>query len=187
MKRSLLFLLALGLLFVLPGCMTLFEVAPGPFANTSYVLAGRTPFPMGRVSLCHDNGCGEVFTYEDTGGLRIQSIATDSSLDGVWVVAGSPLIYRGKLYYCAVREGCSLQESFETFENLERIQVVLEEEVKTQRVETQRVETERRTEEQEKACDDLRESLTEQLRLAGVEEETARKMLEDAMDRSNCR
>ena len=123
MKRGLLLsLLAVSLLFVLPGCMTLSEVVPGPFPHTSYVLAGRAPFPMGRVSFCDDDGCGEVFTYEDVDGLMIRSIGSDASLRGVWVLAGSPLIYQGRLYYC--EEGvCDLRENFETFEIVKRIRI----------------------------------------------------------------
>ena len=162
--------------------MTLLDVAPGPGAKSSYVLAGKAPFPMGRVSLCRDGECGEVFTYEDIDGLRIQSIATDSTGDGVWVVAGSPLIYQGQLYYCTRGRFCRWQASFKTLEDAEGQRVNEVEDLEDLEDSSQQ----ERASSPEDRCDDLRESLAEQLRLAEVEEETARKMLKTAMVRNNC-
>jgi hypothetical protein len=104
MRRICLLLGVVLPIILLPGCMTLFDVAPGPSRGTSFVLAGRTPFPMGRVSVCRQNECGEIFTHEDVDGLKIQRISADPSGKGVWAVVGSPLMYRGKIYYCRLQQ-----------------------------------------------------------------------------------
>jgi len=158
---------------------------------------------MGRVSFCDDDGCGEVFTFEDVDGHRIRSIGSDAGLSGVWVLAGSPLIYQGRLYYCA-GGGCRFRENFATFESVERIRVELDDETadkideqwkvaeRLQRDERRRRADEQRDEESEKRkpdrgdCKKLREGLEEQLRRAGVVGDSARRMLEEALVRQDC-